>query len=248
MPKIYRRRRPAARKPRLARRRSAAPRRRTRVPRAMSMSLTSLQPVKRVLTLRYTQIQPLNRNLASTTYSSYYFSCNSIFDPDQTASGAPGHQPFYFDQLTALYKRYSVLSSTCTCTAVSGGPFMLFGRVESSYSVGGPTSFGDSFSQADLERPGTVKRMCVAARPGTVTLRWNCKRATFTRDDNTGIMGNAGTGSDPAYQDYFRFGANTLVPGGAEGTSAFGSSILPSAIISMTFKVLFTEPVDIGMS
>lgn len=48
--------------------------------------------------------------LSSTTgaVSTYQFSCNGMFDPNITGSG---HQPLYFDQLTAIYDHYTVLRS-----------------------------------------------------------------------------------------------------------------------------------------
>lgn len=42
------------------------------------------------------------------------YSCNGMYDPD--ISGA-GHQPMYFDQLTAIYNHYTVLSSKITIRA-----------------------------------------------------------------------------------------------------------------------------------
>ncbi len=39
------------------------------------------------------------------------FRANSIFDPEE---GVGGHQPFYHDQLQSFYKKYRVISSTCS--------------------------------------------------------------------------------------------------------------------------------------
>lgn len=54
-----------------------------------------------------------------TTYSSYIFRGNSLFDPDYTGTG---HQPRYFDQYSAVYDRYRVLSSKCEIEMINGSP------------------------------------------------------------------------------------------------------------------------------
>lgn len=42
------------------------------------------------------------------------YSCNGMYDPDITGTG---HQPMFFDQLTAIYNHYTVLSSKITIQA-----------------------------------------------------------------------------------------------------------------------------------
>lgn len=41
-------------------------------------------------------------------FASYVFSANGLYDPNITGTG---HQPYYFDQLMALYNHYTVLKS-----------------------------------------------------------------------------------------------------------------------------------------
>lgn len=66
-------------------------------------------PKKLLMTHKYSQvIVPTCTSGALQTYS---FSCNSLYDPD--VSGV-GHQPMYFDQLTALYDHYTVIGSQVT--------------------------------------------------------------------------------------------------------------------------------------
>lgn len=203
------------------------------------------------MTLTYCQINPLNRIIDSgtgATSSSYYYATNAINDPDQTTAGSTlgGHKPFYTTQLGTLYKRYSVLSATATLEAAPTlGSYLLFGRVDRQFSGGAITGLTAPFDQADLERPGTVNRMAVPGQRTRMTLRWNCKGSGFTRDNNVGFVPtSAGGGSDPAMMDYFRFGASTMTAGGASGTTPFGSATLPSCMVRIRYKVLFTDPVD----
>lgn len=48
---------------------------------------------------------------ASGVVSGNVFRANSLFDPNETGTG---HQPLYFDQFSAVYNRYQVVSSTIT--------------------------------------------------------------------------------------------------------------------------------------
>lgn len=54
--------------------------------------------------------------LASTTGTPgfYLFRCNGMFDPNHTGTG---HQPLYFDQLTAIYDHFNVRNSKITLRA-----------------------------------------------------------------------------------------------------------------------------------
>jgi len=56
-------------------------------------------------------------NIAPTsTVGQYTFRGNSVYDPDYTNVG---HQPYYRDQLAAIYGRYRVYGSRITVTAVN---------------------------------------------------------------------------------------------------------------------------------
>lgn len=47
----------------------------------------------------------LNETITGSIGSEYNFRLNSLFDPDFTSSG---HQPTFFDQMTAIYAKYAV--------------------------------------------------------------------------------------------------------------------------------------------
>ncbi len=51
---------------------------------------------------------------AGAAYGQYTFRGNSLFDPDYTGTG---HQPRYFDQYSAMYSKYKVLSSSINVSA-----------------------------------------------------------------------------------------------------------------------------------
>lgn len=66
-------------------------------------------PKKMVVTHKYSEIITLTGT--SGAMGSYQFSCNGLYDPNITGIG---HQPYYFDQLTALYNHYCVIGSKFT--------------------------------------------------------------------------------------------------------------------------------------
>jgi len=91
--------------------------------------------------LRYAEVITLTS--ASNGVGKYCFRMNSIFDPDQTGTG---HQPYYYDQLSALYNRYTVLGSKLTCefsvqpsaiaTAQPSGPCVIGVVTDDDASIG----------------------------------------------------------------------------------------------------------------
>lgn len=72
-------------------------------------------PSKIVITHKYVE----NVNLTSTAgaLATYQFSANGMFDPNITGVG---HQPMYFDQLSALYDHYHVIGSKATVRIIPG--------------------------------------------------------------------------------------------------------------------------------
>lgn len=58
--------------------------------------------------------------MTSTTGSlaNYLFKCNGMYDPNQTGTG---HQPYWFDQLTAVYSYYCVVGSRINVTITHSG-------------------------------------------------------------------------------------------------------------------------------
>jgi len=68
-------------------------------------------PLTLQITHKYAEVFTLQS--VSGTISNYKFSCNGMFLPNQTGTG---HQPMYFDQLTAVYDHYTVIKSTFKAT------------------------------------------------------------------------------------------------------------------------------------
>jgi len=75
-----------------------------------SASIGFLDPHK-YIRLKYTEV--FVGTLATVTAQNQIMRLNSIFDPDLTGTG---HQPYGYDQLSALYNRYRVLKTSWKIT------------------------------------------------------------------------------------------------------------------------------------
>lgn len=64
-------------------------------------------PQKVTITHKYNEQIALN-TLALGATNTYQWRCNGMYDPNITGTG---HQPYYFDQLSALYDHYVVIGS-----------------------------------------------------------------------------------------------------------------------------------------
>ena len=81
-----------------------------RVPR--SLSRTTLPP-NFTTTHKYSEYNQIT--IGAGGYASYVFSANGMYDPNITSTG---HQPYYFDTMSALYNHYCVVRSKCTLRVV----------------------------------------------------------------------------------------------------------------------------------
>lgn len=71
-------------------------------------------PRKQTRKLVYSDV--FARDAGSGVAASYFYSCNSLFDPDRTGVG---HQPMGFDQLMEFYDHYTVIGAKLTLKALS---------------------------------------------------------------------------------------------------------------------------------
>lgn len=75
-------------------------------------------PKKMVMTHKYVDL--ISMTASGGTVATRQFVCNGMYDPDYTGTG---HQPMYFDQMSALYNHYTVIGSKITVKTVNSyGP------------------------------------------------------------------------------------------------------------------------------
>ena len=113
----------------------------------------------------------LSTDTSPATFVRYLFRTNSLYDPDNATGG---HQPMYFDQLGALYDRYSVLSSKIIVNFQSAPgttvPCLVWIRPLDvpSTQVADPDTIREQY--------GVRWKLLVSQWPNTkLSMGWNCK-------------------------------------------------------------------------
>jgi hypothetical protein len=150
-------------------------------------------PLKLRTTLKY--VDTVSLTLGAGSVSTRQFSCNGLFDPDITSTG---HQPCYFDNLTAIYDHYTVFSSRVKFTLLS-----LTGTgINASLYVDDDTTT-TTFAAQSAEQGTGVSLMQVLTTPAkSLTMTWDAKQY-FGGDifDNDNLQGTAS--ANPTEQSYF---------------------------------------------
>lgn len=101
-----------------------------------------------------------------TGLASYLFSCNGLFDPNITGTG---HQPMYFDQMTAIYDHYNVVSAKITWYIANADNYptlCMFGIDDDASPALSNAAIGG-------ERPGSQTRILTQYTPVVFTQYWS---------------------------------------------------------------------------
>lgn len=190
----------------------------TKVKKNVPRNLTSVNlglgfPKRVVCTHKYVGF----RDLTSTTglVGTYRFSCNGMFDPDSTGVG---HQPMYFDNLTAIYDHYTVIGSKLTLKVVpknvtqGPGAVAVFVNDDTSTAI---TNIGTAVEQSS----GTSALLLPVGQsvPLTVTKYWSAKK-TFGGSilGNDNLQGNAS--ADPTESQFYDICYQDIGTGSASST------------------------------
>lgn len=190
----------------------------TKVKKNVPRNLTSVNlglgfPKRVVCTHKYVGF----RDLTSTTglVGTYRFSCNGMFDPDSTGVG---HQPMYFDNLTAIYDHYTVIGSKLTLKVVpknvtqGPGAVAVFVNDDTSTVI---TNIGTAVEQSS----GTSALLLPVGQsvPLTVTKYWSAKK-TFGGSilGNDNLQGNAS--ADPTESQFYDICYQDIGTGSATST------------------------------
>ncbi|AWW06122.1 MAG: capsid protein [Cressdnaviricota sp.] len=144
--------------------------------------------------------------------SKYNWSCNGMFDPNTTGTG---HQPLYFDQMSALYNHYTVIGSkikiVCTSGTVNAAPFFIGAFLDDDASS---TNITDISGLAE-QSTGSYRMLAPGATQTIVfNKKWSAKK-TFGGSvlANDSLQGTSST--NPLEQTHYLIalqGANASSP------------------------------------
>jgi len=183
-------------------------------------------PKRMVMTHRYTEQIPVTSTLG--VIGKYQFSCNGMYDPNITGTG---HQPMYFDQMSALYNHYTVIGSQIKIT-VSPSTTNEDGFYTGCYlDDDTSTTTVTDITAVSEATSGKIRMHSPNAQvPYIYTRKWSAKK-TF----GGSILGNdnlQGTpGGNPAEQTYYTFAMQSF---GADTTFA-------TLLVEYTFIAVWEE-------
>lgn len=170
------------------------------------------------------------------TVGTYSYRANDIFDPNLTGVG---HQPYGHDTLALVYGRYKVLSSKITVRYYAGGTGGVYsglGSIQTSTETIATTN-----PTLMLEQPETTYGPIASlqSNKGVTTLSKTYNAARFFgKKRNHELTANMGAG--PTEKAYFHIGV--------QGTTSTSDVPRYDLAVTITYKVLLTEPIALGQS
>ncbi len=224
-------------------RRTRRPRRRKR---RSGPSITKLLKNKTVAKLKY--VTTVTLDAAAATMDSHLFHANGMFDPDIGTVGGVSHQHLMYDEYSALYGNYRVLSSKIKITPYEAG---VADATPSLYGVylDQDTTLSYTDGLAIIEDMRNRGSWGIAGHSDAGYGNPTGKSVVKTSSFNARILGPEGaknsnaTSTDPGatnFDAYFRI-----------WTSGFGDVDNPSPqsfLVELVSVVEFTQPIHVAQS
>lgn len=171
---------------------------------------------------------------AAVGKGAYLWSCNGCYDPNITGAG---HQPQYFDQMTAIYDHYTVLRSRIHVWLSYGTSGVNNGVVAALYIDDDTAVKGDALTAAEM--PGAVSKMFVPAVDGVCYMKHNWDAAkTFGPNPQAQDSLQGTSSSNPTEQSYYSLQTYDL---GLSANTIF-------AFVKIEYDVVWDEITTIGAS
>lgn len=177
------------------------------------------QPFPKQLYNQVRYCETINVTLGITGLGSYLFSCNGLYDPNITGTG---HQPLYFDNLTAIYDHYTVLKSSMKMTVVSTGNYPVIASLGQDDDTGINVPTSTTFWERTGVTTTIVQTTVNQAKP--LYSYWNAS-SVFGGDPQAQDSLQGNSGANPTEQTYWvcYFDGG---PAGISGTLTFLVEIL----------------------
>jgi len=170
----------------------------------------------------------------SGALSNYQFSCNGLYDPNISGTG---HQPLYFDQMTALYNHYTVIGSKINIrvvpTAASEDLFYA-----GAYINDDATAIYSDHSAITENSLGVGKVVPASSQDVTsFSRKWSAKKMFGGSVLNNTLMKGTSV-ANPTEQSYY----NLVVQ--AIGTA----SVTATVFVDITYIAVWTELKEVAQS
>jgi len=190
-------------------------------------------PKRMVMTHKYTDA--FITMTSAGPMSTYIIGCNGMYDPNISAGG---HQPLYFDQMTALYNHYTVIGSKIKATfipaAANSAPFA-FGINVNDDTVITPGNYNEMDEQA---QSATRYTTAVQTRNPVIVKKWSAKKIFGGSIlANTDLQGTVT--ANPTEKSNFVCYMQTL-----DGTT----SVTCNLVVEVTYIAVWSEVKDVGNS
>lgn len=152
-------------------------------------------PEKVICTHKYSEQSAFTP--ATGVIQSYHYKANGLFDPTVAIGG---HQPYWYDQLSAIYQHYVVMGSKIKLTVVDYDTTTANGNVPMVYGVyvnDNTTTTPASYTALQECSKGSTKwKPAGSGSPGTVTCKYSAKKMFGNSIlANSNLKGSAG--ADP---------------------------------------------------
>lgn len=163
------------------------------------LSLTTGFPNKVLVKHRYCQ----NVGLTSTTgtFASTQFRANGMFQPPNSGGG---HQPMYFDQMTAIYDHFVVIASKCKIIVTPDSSSAMTKPAVVGLYVNDDTSvqYTSTTGVQEYQKGKTKLLNFNATKPITLTEYWSAKKY-FGKNplSNDNLQGSSS--ADPSEMSYY---------------------------------------------
>lgn len=181
---------------------------------------------KQTATMRYFTTITLDPGLAGFP-ATHYFSANSLFDPD---AGIGGHQPRGFDQIMALYDRYSV--DECLIEVYANGSNEAGGH-NNLITISAKDNPVVPFSREGLMEYQAMTETMITEKFDTAKLTYSMKLNQFLGLDANDETLKGSASSNPASQAYFEVG---VLPISEENVGSV------QIAVRLTYKCTLSEP------